>query len=75
LIRIPILALYLPFDLANVRAITPGNFLVSALLALVILAGTAFFFDAFREGNPSLVGTISSAFTVPTVILSVIFLN
>lgn len=74
-LRIPLLALYIPFDMDNVRAITPYNFLMSALLSVVLLLGTAFFFEAFRGGNPSLVGTIGSAFTVPTVILSVLFFN
>jgi drug/metabolite transporter (DMT)-like permease len=75
LVRIPILALYIPFDLENLSALTWGSFALSGLLALVILTGTVFFFEAFRGGNASLVGTIGSAFTVPTVILSVLFFN
>jgi drug/metabolite transporter (DMT)-like permease len=72
-VRIPVLALYLPFDLENVRAVTLLDIGVSGALSVVALVGTVFFFDAFRGGNASLVGTIGSAFTVPTVILSVIF--
>jgi drug/metabolite transporter (DMT)-like permease len=73
LVRIPFLALFLPFDMENVRSLTWSAFLISGVLSMVLLTGTAFFFEAFRGGNPSLVGTIGSAFTVPTVILSVLF--
>ena len=73
IIRIPILGLYLPFDLVNIGALTPRNFLISGLLAVVLLFGTACFFEAFRGANASLVGTIGAAFVVPTVILSVLF--
>jgi drug/metabolite transporter (DMT)-like permease len=73
IVRIPFLAFFIPFDMENVRALTLSNFLISGLLSIVLLIGTAFFFDAFRGGNTSLVGTIGSAFVVPTVILSVIF--
>jgi drug/metabolite transporter (DMT)-like permease len=74
-VRIPVLALYIPFDLEHVQALTWGNVAVSGLLATVLLVGTSCFFEAFRGGNASLVGTISSAFTVPTVILSILFFN
>lgn len=73
IIRVPLLALYIPFDMENVRAITPGNFLLSGLLAIIMLIGGALFFEAFQGTNVSLVGTIGSSFIVPTVILSVIF--
>ena len=72
-IRIPVLALYLPFDLVNLSALTPRNFFISALLAVVLLFGTSCFFEAFRAANASLVGTVGAAFVVPTVILSVLF--
>jgi drug/metabolite transporter (DMT)-like permease len=75
LVRIPLLGLYIPFDMVNARALTLNNFLVSGVLSIILLAGTTFFFEAFRGSNPSLVGTIGSAFVVPTVILSVIFFN
>ena len=74
-VRIPLLALYIPFDMVNARALTINNILVSGVLSIVLLAGTSFFFEAFRGSNPSLVGTIGAAFVVPTVILSVLFFN
>lgn len=75
IIRIPLLAFYLPFDMEHVRAMSVYNVSVAAVLSIVIVMGSAFFFEAFISGNPSVVGTIGSAFTVPTVILSVIFFN
>lgn len=73
LIRVPLLALYIPFDMENVRALTVGNFLLSGLLAIIMLIGGALFFEAFQSSNVSLVGTIGSSFIVPTVILAMIF--
>jgi drug/metabolite transporter (DMT)-like permease len=74
-VRIPILAFFIPFDMEHVSALTLTNFAVSGLLSLVLLLGSTFHFEAFNSGNPSVIGTIGSAFTVPTVILSVIFFD
>src|SRR5215203_5397350 len=73
LIRIPLLALFILFDLENLRALTFNTFLLCGALAIISLIGGVCFFSAFQGGNASLVGTIASAFVVPTVILSVIF--
>lgn len=75
IVRVPVLAFYLPFDRENLAALTWTNVAWSSGLALVLLVGTVIFFEALRFGNASLVGTIGSAFVVPTVLLSVIFLG
>ncbi|MEX1020588.1 MAG: EamA family transporter [Litorilinea sp.] len=75
IVRIPVLAFYLPFDRDNLAALTWESLGWSAGLALVALVGAVLFFEALRVGNASLAGTIGSAFVVPTVLLSVIFLG
>ncbi|MGI8551621.1 MAG: DMT family transporter [Dehalococcoidia bacterium] len=66
---------YLPLTLNGRHHVTLGSLFLSAFLALILILGTIAFLEAFRNGSASLVGTIGAAFVVPTVILSVLFLN
>src|SRR6516162_7181657 len=61
LLRIPLLAFFIPFDLEHVRALTLNNILLCGVLSIVALVGTSFFFEAFQGSNPSLIGTIGAA--------------
>lgn len=75
IVRIPLLALYIPFILDDVAHLNVTNVLITGLLSLIVIAGNVLHAEAFLSSNASLVGTIGAAFVVPTVILSVIFFD
>jgi len=66
---------YLPFAFHLAQGFTLGLFLLNLLLALFFIGGTIIYYEALKEENRSLTGTIASTFPIFTVILSIIFLG
>lgn len=66
-------SLYAPFVLSQLKNVTPGIIGLCYLIAFFIIAGSIFYYQALKKGNPSLVGTIGSSFPVITVLLSMAF--
>jgi len=66
---------YLPFAFHLVQGFTLGFFLLNVLLALFFIGGTVIYYEALKEENRSLTGTIASTFPIFTVIFSIIFLR
>jgi drug/metabolite transporter (DMT)-like permease len=66
---------YLPFALHLAQGYTSDLLLLNILLALFFIGGTIIYYEALKLENRSLIGTITSAFPVFTVILSIFFLG
>ncbi len=71
-LRLIIFTLYLPFELAHFKDLTPGLFLIIIAIAIIGLIGFVAFNEGMKVGNPALVGTIAAAFPFITVIISVV---
>lgn len=50
-----------------------GMFLFAAGLNSLVVAGTVLYFKALEEGNASLVGAVGGSFSIPVVVLSLLF--
>lgn len=68
-------SLYIPFAIGDITHYTFQLLFINLVIGILSLSGNIALNEAMRLGNPSLMGTISSAFTGVTVILSVIFLH
>ncbi len=66
-------SLYLPFSQFKLSSLTADIIGICYLIAFFIIAGSIFYYEALKKGNPSLVGTIGSSFPFIAVILSTIF--
>ncbi len=66
---------YLPFSRFKISSLTLDTVGICYLIAFFIIAGSIFYYEALKKGNPSIVGTIGSSFPFITVILSTIFLK
>jgi len=75
LFRSVIFLFYIPFTISDWKHLRFANLSLTVLLSAIFIIGVCLFLEAFRSANASLVGTISAAFVVPTIILSVIFLH
>lgn len=63
---------FVPFYFNQLSNLTISIFVLNLFLGLLLISGWVAFNEALRIANPSLVGTISSSFSVLTVVLSVI---
>lgn len=57
----------------NLANYSPAILLFNIILGVIATAGLVAFYEGLRIGSASLVGTVSSSFVAPVVILSIIF--
>jgi len=70
-----LIILYAPFALSSLKNLTRGLLIINLLVAFLWISGTSIYYEALKQGSPTLVGTIASSFPVVTIILSVIFFH
>lgn len=68
-------AFYVPFALSDLLHLTWQIAVINFILILVVVAGALTYYQALKQENRALVGTIASSFPIVTVVFSTIFLG
>ena len=64
---------YAPFVLDDLKNLTVGLLLINLIIAVFWIGGTIIYYEALKQGSPTLIGAIASSFPMVIVILSIIF--